>query len=75
VDIPVTRQTQLSYEIFPQLMNQNLGVGIPDPSTYVAIDLVFSDGTYLSDLGAVDQNGFGLTAQAQGAAGDLYPNQ
>lgn len=75
VDIRVTGQTQLSYEIFPQLMNQNLGEGIPDPSTYVSIDLAFSDGTYLSGLGAVDQNGFGLTPQAQGAAGDLYPNQ
>ncbi|HEY3871918.1 MAG TPA: GH92 family glycosyl hydrolase [Actinocrinis sp.] len=74
-DIHVTAQTQLSYEIFPQLMNQDLGAGIPDPSTYVAIDLAFSDGTYLNELGAVDQNGFGLTAQAQGAAGDLYPDQ
>jgi hypothetical protein len=34
-------------------------------SSYVSIDLAFSDGTYLSQLGAVDQNGFGLTA-AQG---------
>jgi predicted alpha-1,2-mannosidase len=75
VDIPVTSRTQLSYEIFPVLMNQDLGAGIPDPSSYVSIDLAFSDGTYLSQLGAVDQNGFGLTAAAQGAAGDLFPNQ
>jgi len=29
VDIHVTGQTELSYEIFPQLMNQNLGVASP----------------------------------------------
>lgn len=75
VDLPVTSGTQLSYEIFPELMNQDLGVGIPDPSSYVAIDLAFSDGTYLSASGAVDQNGFRLDAASQGAAGDLFPNQ
>jgi predicted alpha-1,2-mannosidase len=56
-------------------MNQNLGVGIPDPSSYASIDLAFSDGTYLSQLHAVDGNGYGLTATAQGAGGDLFPNQ
>jgi len=75
VDIPVTQRTELSYAIMPVLMNQDLGVGIPDPSGYAAIDLAFSDGTYLSQLHAVDLNGYGLTAAAQGAGGDLYPNQ
>jgi predicted alpha-1,2-mannosidase len=73
--IRVDSRTQLSYEIFPQLMNDNLGAGIPDPSTYVSIDLAFSDGTYLSQRAPVDQNGYQLTAAGQGAAGDLYPNQ
>jgi predicted alpha-1,2-mannosidase len=75
VNIPVTQRTGLSYDIMPVLMNQNLGAGIPDPSSYASIDLAFSDGTYLSQLHAVDGNGYGLTAAAQGAGGDLYPNQ
>lgn len=75
VDIKVTGRTQLSYDIMPVLMNQDLGAGIPDPSADASIDLAFSDGTYLSQLHAVDGNGYGLTAAAQGAGGDLYPNQ
>ncbi|HTU72278.1 MAG TPA: GH92 family glycosyl hydrolase [Trebonia sp.] len=75
VDIPVTSRTELSYEIMPVLMNSDLGAGIPDPSSYASIDLAFSDGTYLSRLHAVDGNGYGLTAAAQGAGGDLFPNQ
>ncbi len=45
------------------------------PSTNVAVDLAFTDGTYLSDLGATDQHGFPLTPQGQGAAKVLYANQ
>jgi predicted alpha-1,2-mannosidase len=75
VDIPVTPATTLSYKIFPALMNPDLGNGLPSPSTYVAVDLAFSDGTYLSDLGAKDQYGFALNARAQGASRILYANQ
>jgi hypothetical protein len=45
------------------------------PSTNVAVDLAFTDGTYLSRLGAVDQYGFGLSPQGQGASKVLYTNQ
>src|SRR5699024_9691109 len=44
-------------------------------STYVAIDLEFTDGTYLSELAPVDQYGFPLTAEGQGTSNVLYPNQ
>ena len=48
VDVKVTRNSELSYLIFPELTNNDLGY----PSTYAAVDLAFTDGTYLSDLRA-----------------------
>ena len=75
--IPVTENTYFSYNIFPDFEN------IPDAkpednydyeytSQYVALDLLFTDGTYLSDLGAVDQNRHGISARAQGETKALY---
>jgi predicted alpha-1,2-mannosidase len=71
LDLPITDDTELSYVIFPELQGDDLRY----PSTYVALDLAFSDGTYLSDLGVTDQLGFPLTAAGQGAAKALTPNQ
>src|SRR6266540_704396 len=65
VDIPVTASTELSYLIFPEFVMEDLG----NPSTYAAVDLAFSDGTYLSDLGAVDQRGEAGPALASGRVG------
>ncbi len=71
LDLPVTEDTVLSYVVFPELLGDDLRF----PSTYVALDLEFADGTVLSDLGATDQLGFPLTAQAQGASNALTPGQ
>jgi len=71
VDIPVTASTELSYKVQPQFITGDLKY----PSNNVAVDLAFTDGTYLSDLGAVDQYGFGLSPQGQGAGKALYANQ
>ncbi|MFY1669737.1 GH92 family glycosyl hydrolase [Plantactinospora sp. WMMB334] len=71
VDLAITPETELSYVIFPELTAQDLDY----PSTYAAVDLAFDDGSYLSELGAVDQYGFGLNPQAQGAAKSLYADQ
>ncbi|MFI9815375.1 GH92 family glycosyl hydrolase [Saccharothrix variisporea] len=71
VDISVTETTELSYLVFPSFITDDLNY----PSTYAAIDLAFSDGTYLSDLGARDQHGFELSPRGQGAAKSLYTNQ
>jgi predicted alpha-1,2-mannosidase len=71
VNIPVTPSTELSYKVFPQFIKDDLKY----PSNNVAVDLAFTDGTYLSDLGAVDQYGFGLSPQGQGAGKALYANQ
>ena len=71
VDVKVTRNSELSYLIFPELTNNDLGY----PSTYAAVDLAFTDGTYLSDLRALDQQEYDLDPQGQGASKSLYANQ
>ncbi|WP_197288435.1 GH92 family glycosyl hydrolase [Nocardia sp. NRRL S-836] len=71
VDVEVGPQTELSYLIFPDFVTDNLNY----PSTYSSVDLAFSDGTYLSDLKAVDQHGAVLSPQGQGAGKFLYTNQ
>lgn len=71
VDIPVRADSVLSYVIFPQSVDGDLR----NPANYVAIDLLFDDGSRLSQLGAVDQHRIGMTAQAQGQGRVLYPDQ
>ncbi len=71
VDVPVTAATELSYRIFPSMSGNDLRY----PGTYAAVDVAFTDGTYLSELGAADQNGFGSSPRAQGASKTLYANQ
>jgi len=71
VDVRVTPTTELSYLIFPDDEANDASY----PSTYAAIDLAFDDGTYLSDLGAVDQHFATLSPQGQGASRSLYPSE
>lgn len=71
VDIPVTWNTELSYVVFPEFTAADLHY----PSTYVAVDLAFSDGTFLSRLGARDQHGAVLSPRGQGESKTLYADQ
>jgi predicted alpha-1,2-mannosidase len=71
VDLPVTSKTQLSYKIFPDMVAGDLEY----PSTYASLDLRFTDGTYLSDLGADDQHGVAASPSGQGKGKILYANQ
>ncbi|MEU3183732.1 GH92 family glycosyl hydrolase [Streptomyces sp. NPDC006923] len=71
VNTAVRRDTALSYRIYPSLPETDLNY----PATNVAVDLAFTDGTYLSDLKALDSHGGLLTPQGQGAAKQLYVNQ
>nr|WSZ99097.1 GH92 family glycosyl hydrolase [Streptomyces sp. NBC_00857] len=71
VHTAVRRDTALSYRIFPSLPETDLNY----PATNVSVDLAFTDGTYLSELKAVDAHGGPLTPQGQGAAKRLYVNQ
>ena len=43
VDVRVNRETELSYLIYPRFITDDLSY----PSTYAAVDLAFTDGTYL----------------------------
>jgi len=72
VDIPVNAATELSYYIAPEFTDT---AKMDYSSTYAAVDLAFSDGTYLHELGAIDQHGVKLTAQDQGNSKTLYNNQ
>ena len=71
VDVAVDPLTRLSYRIFPSMADGDRDYD----ATNVSVDLAFTDGTFLSDLGARDQHGFALSPQAQGAAKVLYVNQ
>ncbi|WP_078943323.1 GH92 family glycosyl hydrolase [Streptomyces aureus] len=71
VNVAVGRDTELSYRVFPSMADGDRDYD----ATNVAVDLVFTDGTSLSSLNAVDQHGFALTPQGQGAAKVLYVNQ
>ncbi|MFI1958168.1 GH92 family glycosyl hydrolase [Streptomyces althioticus] len=71
VDVKVERDTQLSYRVFPSMADGDLDYD----ATNVAVDLAFTDGTYLSDLRATDQHGFPLTPRGQGESKVLYVNQ
>src|SRR5215207_5027124 len=71
VDVKVKRSTQLSYVIYPDFERDDLGY----PSTYAALDLRFTDGSYLSQLRARDQHGARLSPRGQGASKTLYTNQ
>ncbi|OLF14953.1 alpha-mannosidase [Actinophytocola xanthii] len=71
VDLLVSRDTVLEYVILPELLGEDLRY----PSTFVAVDLAFDDGSYLSGLGLTDQLGFLLTPRGQGESKALSPNQ
>lgn len=74
LNIPVTEKTRISYVIYPSTLKQS-DYDFDYTQMYLCLDIAFTDGTYLSDLGAIDQNGFGMTAQAQGDSDALYTNQ
>ncbi|MEU6551073.1 GH92 family glycosyl hydrolase [Streptomyces sp. NPDC046915] len=71
VNVKVGRDTQLSYRLFPSMADGDRDYD----ATNVSVDLAFTDGTHLSDLGASDQHGFPLSPRGQGASKVLYVNQ
>ncbi|MGP2438346.1 GH92 family glycosyl hydrolase [Streptomyces sp. JW3] len=71
VNVKVDRRTELSYKIFPSMADGDLDYD----ATNVSVDLAFTDGTYLSGLGATDRHGFPLTPRGQGDSKILYVNQ
>jgi predicted alpha-1,2-mannosidase len=71
VDVAVTADTELSYLVLPEFNREDLS----NPATYTAVDLAFTDGTFLSDLKAVDQHGIVVSATAQGSSQTLSTAQ
>lgn len=71
VDVPVAADTRLSYRVFPRSREGDLHNG----ATYVALDLVFDDGSRLSQRQPRDEYNMLLTARGQGEARLLYPDQ
>ncbi|WP_250401077.1 GH92 family glycosyl hydrolase [Streptomyces cellostaticus] len=71
VNVRVGGDTRLSYRVFPSMADGDRDYD----ATNVSVDLAFTDGTYLSGLGATDQHGFPLTPRGQGASKALYVNQ
>nr|WP_189939550.1 GH92 family glycosyl hydrolase [Streptomyces aurantiogriseus] len=71
VNVRVGSRTRLAYRIFPAMAEGDRDYA----ATNVSVDLAFTDGTYLSGLGASDQYGFPLSPRGQGAAKVLYANQ
>jgi predicted alpha-1,2-mannosidase len=71
VNIPVGPKTRLSYKIFPEFTGNDSQY----PSTYAAIDLHFTDGSYLSRRSPVDQYGNALTGAGQGTAKALVADE
>ena len=74
LDIPVTEYTKISYHIFPALYESSV-YDYNYTSMFMSVDLKFNDGTYLSELGVVDQNGFLLDPLSQGYSNALYTMQ
>ncbi|TBR37104.1 MULTISPECIES: GH92 family glycosyl hydrolase [Dyella] len=62
---------RLSYVVFPQSVPGDLR----NLANYIAVDLLFDDGTRLSGMGTKDQHRVALDARAQGDARVLYPDQ
>lgn len=71
VDIPVGDRSQLTYKVIPDMVKGDLTY----PSTYTAVDLRFTDGSYLSDLGATDSHASVASPRGQGTGKVLYAAQ
>lgn len=74
LNIPVTEDTYLSYVLYPSTLTEDT-YDYAYTQMYLCVDAVFTDGTYLSDLGTIDQNGFGYDPVSQGESDALYTNQ
>lgn len=74
LNLTVSDNTNLRYVIFPSMSNGD-EYDYEYTQMHMAVDLKFKDGTYLSDLRAVDQNGNYMDAQSQGESRTLMVQQ
>ncbi|MGM9636467.1 MAG: GH92 family glycosyl hydrolase [Eubacteriales bacterium] len=73
LEIPVSADTTLKYHIFPAMGGNHYDFQYTQ--MYFGMDLIFTDGTKLSELSAVDQNGVGISPVAQGESRILFTHQ
>lgn len=73
LNIPVTAHTNLSYVHFPAVASGSYDYEYT--SMFMALDVKFTDGSYLSELPAIDQNGFGMDPLSKGESDALYTKQ
>ena len=73
LNIPVSDITKLSYVIFPALKNTDYDYYYT--SMHLLVDLKFTDGSYLSSLGAKDHNGMEYTPEGQAHGEALFTMQ
>ena len=66
LNIPVTENTRLVYNITPQQPLPNNKYDYDFYSMHLAVDLKFDDGTYLSSTGLEDENGVRADPNSQG---------
>lgn len=71
VNVPVGQDSRLTYKIIPDMVIGDLTY----PSTYTAVDLRFTDGTYLSALNAIDSHDTTASPNGQGVGKILYAAQ
>ena len=74
LNLKVSDNTNLRYVIFPSMSNGD-EYDYEYTQMHMAVDLKFKDGTYLSELGAIDQNGNKVDAQSQGDSRTLVAQQ
>ena len=72
LSIPVSSNTELSYVFFPAMTGE---YDYDYTSMHMALDLQFTDGTYLSDYAPTDQYGNALTPEAQADSKFWYTMQ
>jgi predicted alpha-1,2-mannosidase len=70
-NVRVDEGTTLSWLVFPRSVKDDLS----NPANYVAVDVVFDDGSRFSTTAARDQHGIATTATGQGEGRVLYPDQ
>jgi len=74
LDIPVSEHTTLSWKVLPEIVGDD-PIQSTLVSTGVSLDILFDDGTRLSELPACDHHGALLGAAAQARSNTLYPQQ
>ena len=73
LDIAVTKNTRFSYVHFPAVASGDYDYEYT--SMHMMLDVKFTDGTYLSSLGAYNSDGFPMEPDALGESDSLFTNQ